>query len=272
MSANSKSSNFAIFRFAAIVCLVCSLVVSAAAVSLRSIQEKNALNEMRINILVAAGLAEKGEKLSLAEIDKRYDANIVPVVVDLKSGDIDNSIDANTYDMYAAAQDAQRGTALTEDPASIKRIAHKGSAYLVMDNNEIKRVIIPIQGYGLWSTMYGFTALELDDGQPVVSALTFYKHAETAGLGSEITNPVWQAKWQGKHPYDAGGNPQLKVPKRAASGSDHEVDSISGATLTSKGVEYMMNFWLGEQGYQAFIRQIQEGKISAADVQSARAS
>lgn len=272
MSANSKNSNFAIFRFAAIVCLVCSLVVSAAAVSLRGIQERNALNEMRINILFAAGLAQTSEKLSVEEIAKRYDENIVPVVVDLKTGNIDTSMDANTYDMYAAAQDAQQGFALTEDPASVKRIAHKGSAYFVMDNGAIKRVIIPIQGYGLWSTMYGFTALNLEDEAPVVTALTFYRHAETAGLGSEITNPVWRAKWEGKHPYDANGVPQLKVPKLAAPGSDHEVDSISGATLTSKGVEYMMNFWLGEQGYQPFIRQIQEGKISAADVQSASAS
>lgn len=268
---SAKNSNFTIFRFAAIVCLACSLVVSAAAVSLRSIQEKNALNEKRINILVAAGLANPGERLSTQEINKRYE-DVIPVVVDLQTGSIDKGQDADAYDMYAAAQDGQQGRALTEDPASIKRIAHKGSAYLLVENGTIRRVIIPIQGYGLWSTMYGFTALDLNDNQTVVSALTFYKHAETAGLGSEITNPAWQEKWHGKLPYDAGGKPQLKVPKRAAPGSDHEIDSISGATLTSKGVEYMMNFWLGEQGYRAFIRQIQEGKISAADVASASAS
>lgn len=271
MSTDNKNSNFAIFRFAAIVCLVCSLVVSAAAVSLRGIQDKNALNEKRINILVAAGLAASGERLSVQEIENRY-GEVVPVVVDFKTGNIDKSEDPNTYDMYAAAQDSQQGRALTEDPASVKRIANKGSAYLLVENGTIKKAIIPIQGYGLWSTMYGFTALDLDGGQPVISALTFYKQAETAGLGSEITNPVWQEKWHGKLPYDANGNPQLKVPKRATPGSDHEVDSISGATLTSNGVEYMMNFWLGEQGYQAFIRQIQEGKISAADVASANAS
>ena len=268
---SAKNSNFTIFRFAAIVCLVCSLVVSAAAVSLRSIQDKNALNEKRINILVAAGLANSGERLPAGEIDKRY-GEVIPVVVDLQTGELDKNEDADTYDMYAAAQDSQQGQALKEDPASIKRIAKKGSAYLLVEDGAIKRVIIPIQGYGLWSTMYGFTALDLKDNQPVVSALTFYKQAETAGLGSEITNPVWQQKWHGKLPYDANGTPQLKVPKRAAPGSDHEVDSISGATLTSKGVQYMMNFWLGEQGYQAFIRQIQEGKITAADVTSARAS
>lgn len=267
----SKTSNFAIFRFAAIVCLVCSLVVSAAAVSLRSIQEKNALNEKRINILVAAGLAETGEKLSTQEIDKRY-AQVIPVVVDLQTGNLDASEDAQTYDMYAAAQDAQQGRALSEDPASIKRIAHKGSAYLLVEDGAIKRVIVPIQGYGLWSTMYGFTALDVNGKDAVISALTFYRQAETAGLGSEITNPVWQQKWHGKLPYDANGNPQLKVPKRAAAGSDHEIDSISGATLTSRGVESMMNFWLGEQGYRSFIRQIQEGKISAADIASAHAS
>lgn len=271
MSTENKNSNFAIFRFAAIVCLVCSLVVSAAAVSLRSIQEKNALNEKRFNILVAAGLASSGERLSTQEVEKRY-GEVIPVVVDLPSGNIDKATDANAYDMYAAARDNKQGQALTVDPASIKRIAHKGSAYLLVEDGTIKKAIIPIQGYGLWSTMYGFTALDLDKPRPVISAMTFYQQAETAGLGSEITNPVWQEKWHGKLPYDAAGAPQIKVLKRATPGSDHEIDSISGATLTSKGVENMMNFWLGEQGYQAFIRQIQEGKISAADVASAKAS
>lgn len=265
MSANTKTSNFAIFRFAAIVCLVCSLVVSAAAVSLRTTQEKNALNEKRINILVAAGLAKNGEKLSADEINKRY-AEVVPVVVDFATGDIDKTVDANTYDMYAAAQDPKSGKALEEDPASIKRIAHKGSAYLLVDNDEIKRVVLPVQGYGLWSTMYGFTALDFAGNDAEITALTFYAHGETPGLGAEISNPVWQEKWKGAPPYDAAGQPQIKVLKRANPGHKNEIDSISGATLTSKGVESLMNFWLGQQGYQAFIKHIQEGKIRAADV------
>lgn len=265
MSANSKTSNFAIFRFAAIVCLVCSLVVSAAAVSLRSIQEKNALNEKRINILVAAGLAQSGEKLSADEINKRY-GEIIPVVVDFGSGELDRTADANTYDMYAAAQDPQKGKALQEDPASIKRIANKGSAYLLVESDEIKRVVLPVQGYGLWSTMYGFTALDFADKNAMITALTFYAHGETPGLGAEISNPVWQAKWEGAMPYDGEGSPQIKVLKRANPDLKNEIDSISGATLTSKGVENLMNFWLGSQGYQSFIKHIQEGKIRAADV------
>lgn len=268
---SAKTSNFSIFRFATLVCLVCSLVVSAAAVSLRGIQEKNALNEKRINILIAAGLAQSGEQLSAVEIDKRY-AEIVPVVVDFKTGEIDGAIDVNTYDMYAAAQDTQAGRALADDPASIKRIAHKGSAYLLVEGDDIKRVILPVQGYGLWSTMYGFTALDFANNTSTITALTFYAHGETPGLGAEITNPVWLEKWKGASPYDAAGRPHIKVPKRANPAHDNEIDSISGATLTSNGVQNLMNFWLGEQGYEAFIKRIQEGKIRAADVAPARAS
>lgn len=255
------NSNFAVFRFAAIVCLVCSLFVSAAAVSLRGIQQKNALNEKRINILIAAGLAEAGQKLKAKEIEERF-AKITPVVVNLESGEIVTDKDPAKYDMYKAAESKDEGEALSNDPANIKRIAKDGSAYLLIDGDKIERVILPVQGYGLWSTMYGFTALSLDE-KATIKGLTFYQQGETPGLGARITEPAWQAQWDGVNPYGENGEPRIEVAKNANPDKDWQVDAISGATLTSRGVQNLMNFWLGKQGYEPFLRRIQDGEITA---------
>lgn len=264
---SKADSNFAVFRFAAIICLVCSLVVSAAAVSLRGIQQKNALNEKRINILIAAGLAESGEHLKAKEIEARF-TKITPVVVNLESGEIVTDKDPTNYDMYQAAQSKDEGHALNDDPANIKRIAKDASAYLLIEDNKIQRVILPVQGYGLWSTMYGFTALSFDK-QATVKGLTFYQQGETPGLGARITEPGWQAKWDGVNPYDKQGKPRIQVVKNANPNKDWQVDAISGATLTSRGVENLMNFWLGQQGYEPFLRRIQDGEITAQSVEQA---
>ncbi len=264
---STNSSKLQIFKFAAIVCLICSLVVSLTAVALRSKQEENALNEKRINILRAAKLADNDEKLSPKEIDERF-KKITPIIVSFGNGEIDSAKDPAVYDMYAAANDPKQSKALVDDPASIKRRADDGSAYLLIIDNKIERVIIPIQGYGLWSTLYGFTALKLEDNVKI-SGITFYAHSETPGLGAEITNPDWQVKWEGLEPYDQNGKPIIAVSKKANANSHNEVDAIAGATLTSRGVENLMNFWLGEQGYGSFIKNLQSGEISAETVKNA---
>ncbi|UJF24129.1 Na(+)-translocating NADH-quinone reductase subunit C [Suttonella sp. R2A3] len=262
-----NNSKIRILAFAAGVCLVCSLVVSTAAVALRDTQEKNQLNEKRINILVAAGLAEPGERLRAAAINERYE-KITPVVVDFASGELAKHDDPGAYDMYAAAQDKKTGHAVENDPASIKRMADEGSAYLLIKDDRIERVILPVQGYGLWSTMYGFTAMTLDEGAEI-TGLTFYSHGETPGLGARITDPSWQKQWEGVVPYNDNGEPQIHMVKGSAKAEHGQVDAISGATLTSRGVENLMNFWLGEQGYESFVRHIQDGEITASSITSA---
>lgn len=266
MSAENKSLD--IFKFAGMVCLACSLVVSVSAVALRGLQTQNANNEMKINILRAAGLAGADEKLSAAKIDEKF-KEVVPVVVELATGELDKSKNPLEYKMYAAAQNNQDGRALSEDPTNIKRIAKHGSAYVLLKGEDIDRLILPIQGYGLWSTMYGFTALTFKNEQPEIAGITFYQQAETAGLGSRITEPAWQSKFEGRLPYDSNGKPQLEIVKTKSSYDDNQVEAIAGATLTSKGVENMMNFWLGEQGYQPFVERIVGGEIDAQALRDA---
>lgn len=260
-----QQSKFQVLKFATVICLACSLVVSTSAVALRSFQEKNALNEKRINILRAAGLTDKN-KLSSAEIDEKFH-QIIPVVVNFKSGELNTSKNPQTYDMYAVAQ-SKDGHSLENDPANIKRQADDGTAYIVIDGDKVTRIVIPIQGYGLWSTMYGFTAVNMND-KTNLAGLTFYSQAETPGLGAEVTNPKWQEKWIGIEPYNEQGVAHIEVKKTVDPNAKNQVDAISGSTLTSRGVENLMNYWLGDAGYREFIENVKNGKISLSDIKAA---
>ena len=240
---------------AAALCLVCSVLVSGAAVMLRPLQLQNQALDRKRNILEAAGLMEEG-----GDIDRLF-AKITPALVDLDTGELVDEPDPAGYDQYRAARDPAQGRALTsdEDHAGIKRRANLASVYLLKDDGgTLQKIVLPIHGYGIWSTMYGFLALG-PDGR-TVKGLNFYQHGETPGLGGEITNPNWLAQWQDKQVYDEQGKVAIELVKGGVqSGSPeavHQVDALAGATLTGNGVANMMQFWLGEMGFGPFLDKV----------------
>ena len=181
-------------------------------------------------------------------------------MVDLKTGKFTDDVDAATFDQRRAARDPAMSTALARDQdiAGISRRSRYATVYLVKDGDEIEQIILPIHGYGLWSTLYGFIALAPD--LDTVIGLKFYEHAETAGLGAEVDNPAWLAKWHGRQVYDESGKPVLHVAKGASMATGdaalHEVDGLAGATLTGNGVTNMLRFWLGENGFEPFLNNL----------------
>lgn len=129
--------------------------------------------------------------------------------------------------------------------------------YLVMDGGRTEQVILPIEGAGLWSTMYGYLAVE-DDGN-TVRGLRFYRHAETPGLGDQVDKPAWREQWQGKKLYDVSGEPQIEVVKGPApDDSDYQIDGLAGATLTGRGVSLFVRHWIGDEGYGPYLRSLGE--------------
>lgn len=255
----NKDSTLYTILAAAVLCLVCSVVVSTAAVKLRPLQEANKVEDKKRNILQVVGLMQPG--VSVEEAFKQVE----PRVVNLRSGEYDTTVDVAAYDQRAAAADPAQSIALTKDQdiASIGSQAELASVYLVRnDNGSLKYVILPVHGYGLWSTLYGFLALE-GDGNTVVG-LSFYDHAETPGLGGEVDNPKWKAQWPGKVAYTAAGDAGLALVKGgidpAKPGSQHQVDALGGATLTSNGVTNLLQFWLGENGFRPYLQRIQAGQ------------
>lgn len=238
---------------ALVLCLACSVVVSATAVSLRPLQERNAARALKSEVVKVAGLETAGMGLDQAfeRIERR--------LVDLETGEFVEDADPLTYDYRDAAKDPAASSALEEaDPAGIRRRPDRMPVYLVRRDGELETIILPVYGAGLWSTMHGLLALA-PDGR-TAKALTFYEQRETAGLGSEVAGERWLSEWPGKVLIDETGEPVIKVAKGSvdpdAPNAEHRVDGLSGATLTSNGVTNLMRFWLGEQGYGPFLARL----------------
>lgn len=234
------------------LCLVCAVLVAFSAVALKSLQEDNKAADMRRNILEVVGLWREGADID--EAFKRFEVK----VIDLKTGELAKDVDPNTYDMRKAAKDSKLSEPLPRDKdvASIKRKPKYATVYFLKDENgELNALVLPVWGYGLWSTMYGFLALEPDCN--TVIGINFYDQKETPGLGGEVVNPNWRALWKGKRIYDQAGTPVLRLIKgRVNPGQEKAeflVDGLAGATLTSNGVSNLIRFWLGEEGYKPFL-------------------
>lgn len=241
--------------FAAAVCLVCAVVVASAAVVLRPAQQNNQRVDRLTNVLEVAGLIEADEELSDAEVMARYEKHIVPRVVDLESAEYaDEAVDPASYDQRRAARDPEASKPAPENAARVQRVPKYGLVYHVKRDDQMAGIILPIQGYGLWSTMYGYIALESD--ARTVSGITFYEHGETPGLGGEIENPRWRARWKGRRAFDDDGEFKLRVVKGSAgppSEDPYHVDGLSGATITARGVSNTVDFWLGPQAFGPYL-------------------
>jgi len=224
---------------ATMLCLVCSIIVSSAAIVLKPKQVANKLLDKKSNILTVAGISGEG---SIDELFQQIETR----VVDMATGEYTSEVDAETFD--------QRGR------------SKFANVYLVNKDNAIDKIILPVKGYGLWSTMYGFIALESD--AKTVSGITFYEHGETPGLGGEIENKKWQTSWQGKQLVNADGDIALKLIKglvsEATPDAEYKIDGLAGATLTSNGVTNLVQFWMGENGFGPYLERVRKGLLSSS--------
>lgn len=253
---------------ALVLSIVFSVVVSTAAVMLRPAQIQNQNLDIKTNILAASGMLEAG--MSAEDIEQQFERFSIRLV-DLESGDfVEPSAvgveDPMKYDMYRAASDPGMSTNIPsgEDKAGIKRRPDVAKIYILEENGEMVRVVLPVHGYGLWSTLYGFVALEGDLN--TIEGLGFYAHAETPGLGGEVDNPRWKQQWVGKELYgEDKTEPQIQLVKGGVSSDardrEHKIDALSGATLTSRGVQQLVNYWMGDRGFAPFLQKLREGEV-----------
>jgi Na+-transporting NADH:ubiquinone oxidoreductase subunit C len=252
------------------LCLVCAVLVSFGAVALKPLQAYNKNLDMKKNILDVAGLLEEG-----MNIDSAFAEKIEPKLVDIESGDYVENMNAEEYDQRKAAKDPKQNIAIPKekDIAHIRLKAKVAKVFLVKEGGEIKSIILPINGYGLWSTLYGFLSLD-PDGQTIQS-INFYDQAETPGLGGEVVNPKWRALWKGKKLYaesdqpslDKGsieeadiGDPAIALIKGSVDtgkmGAEYQVDGLAGATLTSNGVTNLVRYWMGKEGFARYLSKV----------------
>ncbi len=234
------------------VSLVASVLVATAAIYLKPVQERNENLYRQQIILDVAGLYSPHEDVDrlFRQIDTR--------IVDLANGEYANQIDAATFDTVAAARDPDLGVSIAPqaDIANIRQRARYAPVYLVQDHEGISQIILPIYGSGLWSTMRGFMSLDADGN--TVHDLRFYEHGETPGLGDQIDKLEWRRLWRGKKLFaDNDGLPRIEIIRgfvnERSPGAIHQVDGISGATMTGRGVTNLVRYWTGPDGFGPYL-------------------
>lgn len=245
-----------------------SVIVSTAAVMLKPMQVKNENLNIKTNILSAAGMLPAApSEGQIEELFSRFEVQLVNLntgeYVDPSYVDVE---DPMKYDMYKAASNPELSTDIPsgEDKAGIKRRPDIAKVYILREGDDLKKVVLPIHGYGLWSTLYGFICLQGDAN--TVEGLGFYQQAETPGLGGEVDNPLWKSQWQGKEVYGEDmTKPRIKLVKGGVAADtknkEHKVDALSGATLTSRGVENLVNYWLGDRGFATYLNKLRQGEV-----------
>lgn len=262
MQRNSLGGTLAV---AAILCVVCSAVVSVAAVSLRPLQAENERLDQQKNILDAAGLAigeygKPASKLSGEQIEELY-SWVSEKLVNLDDGTYNTEKDPTKYNVQEEATSPPTSIEITDTEYEIgeDRRQKVSKVYFVKrpGSERIEQVVLPIHGKGLWGTLWGYMALKSD--LKTIQGMTFYQHKETPGLGGEVDNPAWKAQWVGKQLYDENGEPIAYVAKGPAPKTDmYAVDGLSGATITCRGVTNLVRYWASEDGYGPFLENLKQ--------------
>ena len=218
----NTNSNSYVMVFAVGMCVTVGSVLASLNTVLKETQAAAAEFDRRKNVMIAAGLIARDTDQSREDLEQVFDERVVEVTVDTATGEV-----------VADAEEADR--LREEDPLQYRKVGTAKN-----DEGVVDTIILPVSGKGLWSTIYGYIALKADKKE--VRGITFYKHGETPGLGGEVENPEWTAKWAGKLIRDADDTlVGIEVKKGEVDpGNEREknhcVDGLAGATITCNGV------------------------------------
>ncbi len=226
---STPKSDGAIVIFATIVCVICSMMLSVTASTLKTKQDYNVELDRKLNVLKAFGeptVDENGKTIPGSKVDEIFHTQIHEIVLDGESGTV---LEGKTSADFSAGDIADRKVLLL---------------YVWEEDGQAKKYAFPISGKGLWSTIYGYLALDKD--LATIVGVTFYRHGETPGLGGEVSADWFQAQFKGKKVYEGGNRLKFEVVKglvadRYPNGNNHAVDGMSGATITGKGVSHFIN-------------------------------
>lgn len=249
--------------FAVAVCVVCGIGVAGAAVALGPRQAENKVLDQQKQVLNVAGLLKPGQEVTPDEVKALFEKNIRAEVIDLKTGTPAKGVEAAGFDQRRAQKDPATSTAAPENAAKVFRLPNNALVYHVLKDGKTDTLILPIEGYGLWSVLYGYLALASDAN--TVKGIIFYQHAETPGLGGEVDNPKWKALWPGRKVFDDKGQEALAVIKGRAGdpkSDPYRVDGLSGATITSNGVTNTLKFWFSKDGFAPYLTQFRKAQGS----------
>ena len=220
----NRDSNAYTFLFATIMVLVVASALAFTASSLKDLQAANVRKEKMQNILATVGINIRRDQAE--DLYKKY---ITAELSLTKDGTVDEKTDA--FEIKLSNE--------LKKPVSEQR-------FPIYEANldEEKFYIIPLRGAGLWNAIWGYIALEEDKN--TIKGAVFDHKGETAGLGAEITQKWFQDRFLGEKVFDVDGNlVGINVSKtnndpKDLDKNDHEVDAISGSTITGDGVTNMI--------------------------------
>lgn len=227
----NTNSNTYVMGFAVGLCVAVSSVLALLATVLKPTQEAVAEFDRQKNVMMAAGLIESGDPRLRPELEELYQKQIKKIIIDTRDGSVvagETSAEVDALNATAAEADAKHANAFRMIETALT------------PDGKLDAIILPVSGKGLWSTLYGYLALDADKNH--VKGIQFYKHGETPGLGGEIENPEWTAAWKGKQILDDNGKlvsitvKKGKVDQNIDREKKHYVDGLAGATITSNGV------------------------------------
>ena len=274
-----KDSPINVVLLAVVLCVVCSLIVSTASVGLRSLQDANVLLDKRANILSVAGFKD----VASGDVNEIFSNRFTVELIDMNTGlpaakeameamkkagkefaDEEDTI--AKYDQIWASKSKKPSVSDPTDDATLIKYREKFSHVYVLksEDGKVEKYVFPVRGYGLWSMMKGYLAVEPDLQK--IAGLTFYEHGETPGLGGEIKSPRFKAQWPGKNIYGDDGTVCVRVIKSAPK-DPYCIDALSGATITSTGVSNMMKYWMGPEGLGPYIDK-KKGKAETTMIKS----
>lgn len=274
-----KDSPINVIILAVVLCVVCSLVVSMASVGLRSMQDANVLLDKRANILSVAGFQD----VASGDVNDIFSERFTVELIDMNTGlpaakeameamkeagkeFADEEETIAKYDQIWASKSKKPSVSDPTDDATLIKYREKFSHVYVLksEDGKVEKYVFPVRGYGLWSMMKGYLAVEPDLQK--IAGLTFYEHGETPGLGGEIKSPRFKAQWPGKNIYGDDGTVCVRVIKSAPK-DPYCIDALSGATITSTGVSNMMKYWMGPEGFGPYIDK-KKGKADTTMIKS----
>lgn len=233
------------FAVALAVAVCCAGLIAGTAVTLADRVQANKDRERMANILASAGLADAdGIEMRIVELESgRYVAA--------------EELGPGTFEQSEAAADPERSVPIPHDAdlAKLERRERYAWVGLIREDGHLAQLILPVRGMGYGGMIEGFVVLDGD--LRTVRSIRFIEHEETPGLGGDITSETWRDRWSGKRIYDASGRLQIEVVPEGANPRaplfEHQVDGISGATITSESVSQLVRFWFGPWGFEPYL-------------------
>lgn len=239
------NKNSYIFTFAAILVIVVGAALAIASEALKPMQQQNIKAEKMQSILATAGIVV--ERTEAEEAFNKYISD--QLILDSEGEVVENS-------EYVAFE-----VDVVNEYKSLEADARHYPLFVFNDGNE-KKYIIPMAGKGLWGPIWGYVAL--DEDLNTIGGTSFAHKGETPGLGAEIAEPAFQDQFVGKKIFDEQNEfVSVRVVKGGIipDGGDvyHAVHGISGGTITSNGVDEMLDRTLNV--YIPFLKKNQQNNI-----------